>query len=160
MEVLLRRVGRLSFAERREALDRWTEELFGCRVERRANGAPYLECGVGLSVSHTGEWLALGVDREDGRVGVDIELADRGVERVARRFMRDEERRVAEGVYPKNPGLWVWCAKEALYKAGGREGVDWLVDLGVLGPEKGSVCGEEFRLGWREEEGLLVVWAY
>lgn len=157
MEVLLRQVGVLAPAERRVALDRWTIELFGQPVERHANGAPYLACGVGVSVSHTGEWLALAVDRLGGRCGVDIELADRSVDRVASRFVALGE--LEHAPYSANPGLWVWCAKEALYKIAGRQGVDWRRDIRVTATDRGAVCGEFFSLGWRCDRGLLVVWA-
>lgn len=156
MEVLLRRIGVLAPGERRAALDRWTVELFGLRVERRANGAPYLACGVGLSVSHTGEWLALAVDRSGAACGVDIELTGRNADRVSPRFVRSEELEYVP--YTSNPTLWIWCAKEALYKVAGREGLDWLRDIRITAPDQGEVCGQSYSIGWREEQGLLVVW--
>lgn len=157
MEVLLRRVGILRPEERRAALDRWTGELVGQSVQRGESGAPYLASGVGISVSHTGEWLALAIDRSGGACGVDIELVGRSVERVASRFIGPQE--LCLSPYAPNAGLWIWCAKEALYKAAGVPSVDWLRDIRVTAADRGTVCGRAFALAWRQEAGLLVVWA-
>lgn len=157
MEVLLRKIGKKKRDEQRAELDRWTEELFGQRVERHPNGAPYLPCGVGFSVSHTADWLAIAIDRTGTPCGVDIELIDRQVDRLIERFAAPQE--IVLAPYRANPGLWVWCAKEALYKVAGKQAVDWLRDIVVTAVDSGWVADQPFSIGWRQEAGLLVVWA-
>lgn len=77
-----------------------------------------------LSISHTTGWVAL-MTSSHGPCGVDIELADRPAERVAHRIATPDEIGLGTPFLPSNPGLVVWCAKEAAYKALGTPGIDF-----------------------------------
>lgn len=107
------------------------EELGG-RIGYEPSGRPVLResPGTSISISHTAGWAALMVSRE-GRCGVDIEPADRRAERAVRRVAVPEEIALACGLFPENPELAVWCAKEAAYKALGRTGIDFREEIRI-----------------------------
>lgn len=148
--------------------DAMARELFGAHhIARLASGAPYLvdECGepikTQISISHTGSYVAIMDSAEP--CGVDIEFTDRRVEHLASRFASEQELTLCRAIFPANPALMVWCAKEALYKLLGREGVDFRRDLciasGVEGRLLAVAFGESVDLEWfvSVDADLLVV---
>ena len=78
-------------------------------IRHNEDGAPLVD-GYFVSLSHTDGWAAMMLSRSH-RVGVDIEYVSERVNRVASRFIRDDEQQstLAER-------LITWCAKEAVYK--------------------------------------------
>ncbi len=99
-------------------------------VEYLPSGAPSLKNSpyTYISVSHCRDRVAVALSCEV--CGVDIERTDRDFSRVAARYMSDAERELSSEVW------WpaaVWCAKESLYKMMGRDGVDFLRDIAVVG---------------------------
>lgn len=101
-------------------------EKWGGRIGYEPSGRPLLLSPSGLSsdrhisISHTSGWAALMV--ADRPCGIDIEPACRHAERVAGRIASAGEIALATPLFPQNPALLVWCAKEAAYKAiGGTE---------------------------------------
>lgn len=102
-----------------------------CRVTYSKQGAPRIENSQYkyLSVSHCADCVALLLS--DKPCGVDVERVERNFERVARKYISDAER---EGLPVDSPLKMaaVWCAKEALYKMMGREGVDFLKDIEII----------------------------
>ena len=89
-------------------------------IDYNAVGAPTVNTpNIYISVAHGGG--AVAVAFAECRVGVDIETSERNFERVAERYMSDEERALSDD------SRWlaiVWCAKEALYKLYGERGVE------------------------------------
>ena len=79
------------------------------QIRHRENGAPVIE-GFHISISHTKGYAAV-ILSESREVAVDIEYWSDRVERIAAKFIRDDE-------------LWksiehlllTWCAKETMYK--------------------------------------------
>ena len=102
-----------------------------CRVTYSKQGAPRIENSQYkyLSVSHCADCVALLLS--DKPCGVDIEQVGRNFERVARRYISPKERENL-AVDSNLKMAAVWCAKEALYKIMGREGVDCLKDIEIL----------------------------
>lgn len=102
-----------------------------CRVSYSKQGAPCIENSQYkyISVSHCADCVALLLS--DKPCGVDVERVERNFERVARKYISDAER---EGLPVDSPLKMaaVWCAKEALYKMIGREGVDFLKDIEII----------------------------
>lgn len=111
------------------------EELGG-RIGYEPAGRPLLLSPSGLpsdrhiSISHTSGWAALMV--ADRPCGIDIEPAGRHAERVAGRISSAEEIALATPLFPQNPALLVWCAKEAAYKAIGGTEMDFREHIRVL----------------------------
>lgn len=75
-----------------------------------------------ISVSHSGCY-AQAIISDIKRVGVDVEVISETAYRVRHKFMSHEELEYAETVDSKQISLFTWCAKEAMYKAMGLEGV-------------------------------------
>lgn len=154
--------------EARLTADAMVRELFGAHhIERLSSGAPYIVDADGkpmatsISISHTDSYVAI-MDCSEP-CGVDIELMDRRVEHLSLRFACEGELAVCRTIFPANPALMVWCAKEALYKVLGREGVDFRRDLSLVSACGGGLgaraFGQIINLEWfvRPAERLLVV---
>lgn len=110
----------------------------GVAISYAANGAPQTDCGVHIGVSHSRNIVALCMGDEP--CAVDTEPLDRNFERVRRRYMSAEESALSDD--PRLAAA-VWCAKETLYKLGGREGCDFLNDIRVAAVDfaAGSIAG-------------------
>lgn len=80
-----------------------------------------------LSVSHSNEWVAVMLCGK--RCGVDVESLGRHFSKVASRYITPEEREQFEEQVGEHFEALVWSAKEALYKYGGKEGLDFLQDM-------------------------------
>ena len=101
-----------------------------CRIERM-NGQPYLSNDDRhISISHTGDLLALIIGRE--RVAIDIEPVSRSVRKIETKFCNDVDLSAAKLVFPANPSLLVWCAKECLFKHARTHGVDFRTHLQIV----------------------------
>lgn len=98
------------------------------RVEYLASGKPVLKNSQykHISVSHCSDMVAVMLSNEP--CGVDVERAERCFERVHMRYMSEAEAALSDSKYWQGV---VWCAKEALYKMAGREGVDFKRDISV-----------------------------
>ena len=119
-----RRAERLAW---RRVLRRLSPEA---EVEYNASGAPLLKNSpyTHISVSHCRDCVAVALSCAP--CGVDVELRERNFERVAERYISQAERALCAEAW------WlaaVWCAKECLYKMGGREGVDFCRDIIIEG---------------------------
>ncbi|WP_167855271.1 4'-phosphopantetheinyl transferase family protein [Hymenobacter wooponensis] len=91
-------------------------------VHNDPNGRPYFAelPGLGLSISHSGEWVAVLLDPR-GAVGTDIELVRTKAQQLAPRFLSETERADA-GDDAVKYSLY-WSAKETLYKLHSRRGL-------------------------------------
>jgi 4'-phosphopantetheinyl transferase len=94
-------------------------------IVRGARGRPQLEADATLdfNVSHTGDVALIGVTRQ-GRIGVDVERADRSINvtGIARKFLTPAERhRLAalDSDTARRNVLRLWTCKEAMSKATG-----------------------------------------
>ena len=108
----------------------------GVSLSHRADGSPMAD-GVGreISVSHCAGMAAMAVGA-DKRIGVDIETPRATLRRVARKFLSEQELKA----WTSDADLLrAWTIKEALYKAAGRQGVDFANE--VVLPEKSSSTG-------------------
>jgi phosphopantetheinyl transferase len=86
-------------------------------VKYHKNGKPFLDNGLHLSFSHSGEYSTLLVDKN--RCGLDIEYQSEKILRIAPKFTHPEEKdlfNTDEYLY------WIWSIKEAIFKYFG-EGV-------------------------------------
>ncbi len=96
-----------------------------------SNGKPALANGAFISISHTGNLIALLVS-DKKNVGVDIEMIRTSIVRISTKFISDEEKEWI-GANPTFDQLHVvWGAKEVLFKLYGLGHVDFKKDLKVL----------------------------
>ena len=110
---------------------RRTEHLAWRRVVRRefgmdihisynAVGAPVVDRpNTWISVAHSNGLVAIAV--ADEKVGIDIEPIERDAECVKSKFMSTEEISLSDD---SHWAVYVWTAKEAMYKLYGRRGVE------------------------------------
>ena len=111
-------------------------------ISYAANGAPQVDCGVFISVSHSTDLVAVCIG--DSPCAVDTEPLRRNFDRVKPRYLSAAEASLSDDV---RLAAAVWCAKEALYKLARREGIDFLNDIRIVaidftaGTITGTVCG-------------------
>ena len=86
----------------------------GCRIDYDACGAPLLAgCGKHISISHTGDIVAIAVSAT--RVGLDVEAGGRDAFAVARLFLKENEmERIGSGGSVE--ALRLWTVKESAFK--------------------------------------------
>jgi phosphopantetheinyl transferase len=106
-------------------------------------GKPYLKnIDQKLSISHSGNMVTVLLSNKD--CGVDIQLIDKNIERVAKKFISDEEwANMADDNRAEQIHVF-WGVKEALYKLYGRKKLDFRKNLFVypfIFAEKGTVTG-------------------
>ncbi len=107
----------------------------------KPNGAPMLSNSpLNISISHTANYVALYAASH--QCGVDIELVGRCAARIERKFASADEVEIARNIFPKNPHLLIWCAKETLYKAAGIEGAEFRKDLKITGVNVDEIGGK------------------
>jgi len=102
------------------------KELLGeeSPIAYRPEGAPFLpEKPLFISISHTKGYAAV-VLNEHSPAGIDIEYRSERVLKVSSRFLSEEEERFIDPAHRAAHLLICWCAKEALFKRIGRQGVD------------------------------------
>lgn len=80
-----------------------------------------------ISVSHSRDYVAVALSQDP--CGVDVERIDRNFEHVKSRYITVAESQLSAD---RRWAAVVWCAKEALYKYAGREGLDFLRDIVIL----------------------------
>lgn len=126
-------------------------------IDYHPSGKPYLKDRSScISFSHTNGYVAVAL-HPTAEVGVDIEQYGHRVQRVASRFVREDEKvSIASGdeVY----GLLLhWSAKETMFKLMDDQGVDFIDHLHIqpfVLRERGSFEAREYRSG--KERGFLI----
>ena len=114
----------------------------GVVVTYAPNGAPQVDCGVHIGISHSHNIVAVVIG--DGPCAVDTEPAGRSFEQVRRRYLSVTEAALSDD--ERLPAA-VWCAKETLYKLAGRPDTDFLRDIAVTavdfaaGTVRGTIHG-------------------
>lgn len=114
------------------------------------SGKPYLEDGTAfVSFSHTQGYVAVAL-HPSAEVGVDIEQYGTKVQRVASRFIREDERVSIEAGDEIYGLLLHWSAKETMFKLMADEAVDFIDHLHILPfrpQESGTFQACEYRSG-------------
>jgi phosphopantetheinyl transferase len=121
-----------------------------------------------LSVSHSGNYSAAIIHRNRS-VGIDIERIAHRIVRIKERFLSEQE--VGEMPFDTSNAALTgyWCAKEALYKYYGKEGLDFRKNLRIepflLGRDSkiiGQICSrtinERLTLKYRLIDEYLMVY--
>jgi 4'-phosphopantetheinyl transferase len=100
-----------------------TDEYIDCKVD--AHGKPYLvNLPYHISLSHSFDYAAVMISKKHF-VGIDIEQVKEKVERIAHKFMRQEEMDFINDEDKINQLYVCWCAKEAVYKCFGQKEVSF-----------------------------------
>jgi phosphopantetheinyl transferase len=92
-------------------------------IRKEANGKSYLvNHSAHISISHTKGFAAVMI-HYDKSVGIDIELLKEKIELIAEKFISEEEFRFIDK--NMNKLTIAWCAKEAVYKSIGVDGISF-----------------------------------
>ena len=102
------------------------------QIEYHSSGKPEIKNNQynHISVSHCQDFVAVAIATKP--CGIDVERYDRNFERVKSRYMTAEEQSLSAD---EHWAAVVWCAKEAMYKMAGREGVDFKRDMQIISAE-------------------------
>lgn len=116
------------------------------------HGKPFLENSLlDISISHSRELVAIMAGAES--VGIDIQKVVGKIERIAYKYMRDEELASLKDETRLEQLHIYWGAKEALYKAYGRRALEFKVHIliepfeltDLSGQTTGRVVKDDFR---------------
>jgi 4'-phosphopantetheinyl transferase len=121
-------------------------------LQNDATGRPFL-AGPGpvpaVSLSHSGVWVAVLMAPPGTPVGVDVEVVRNKAQRIARKFLNDEELAASKSLILASPATetelfsLLWSAKETLYKLAGQRGIIFRQNLLLdLPPGPLPVAGE------------------
>jgi phosphopantetheinyl transferase len=101
-----------------------TDQYIDCQVDD--HGKPYLaNMDYHISLSHSFDYAAVMLSKSKP-VGIDIELISPKVERIAKKFLRNEELAFINPEHKVEHLYACWCAKEAVYKCNGRKVISFL----------------------------------
>jgi 4'-phosphopantetheinyl transferase len=104
-----------------------TQNYIDCKVDE--HGKPYLaNFPYFISLSHSFDYAAVMVSKNKP-VGIDIELIKDKIERIAHKFMNDEELAFIDPLNRTEQLYACWCAKEAIYKLQGKKNVSFLHNI-------------------------------
>ena len=138
-------------------------------LEKDANGKPFLPgIALHLSISHTTRYAAAFLGKDP--VGVDIQYMVEKIERIAPKFLSEEEKNQV-GQHRIAHLHVCWCAKEALYKAYGQRELDFRQHI-LLAPfdyaeEGGTLSGvvqkngitQKFAIFYNKIADCMLAWA-
>jgi len=138
---------------------RWLLHEMSGREERGAclkdeHGKPYLEGSLyEISISHSREMAA--IMAAPRAVGIDIQKLVGKIERIAHKYMREEESASLQASSRLVHLHVYWGAKEALYKAYGRRQLDFKAHIHIspfsFDPKGGSMTGQIIKGDFREK---------
>jgi len=104
-------------------------------------GKPYLKNSVQhLSISHTPVFAAAMLSKV-APVGIDLEMINPKVERIAHKFLRQDEINAIQVDEKIEKLILYWSAKEALYKLYGKAGIEFMSQL-LIEPFELKLTGE------------------
>jgi len=91
------------------------------------HGAPYLESGVFISISHSKNKVGIAVNK-DYKIGLDIESIRPTIKTIMHKFLSEEEQ-VQFDIKNIVEVCKIWSAKETLYKLAGRKQIQFKSEL-------------------------------
>lgn len=98
--------------------DRMAGTILGkpVNIQRNEQGAPFIpEIEQHLSISHTGDFMSM-IITTNSHVALDIELADRNIDRLIPRYTDTRELALFDSLPLYKPAITVWGIKECLFK--------------------------------------------
>jgi 4'-phosphopantetheinyl transferase EntD len=96
-------------------------------VHYDVHGAPYLEDGAFISISHSKNKVGLAVN-ENYKIGLDIESIRPTIKTIMHKFLSEEEK-VQFDIKNTVELCKIWSAKETLYKLAGRKQIQFKSEL-------------------------------
>ena len=116
------------------AVRKLKNELFGnAPIQYNAIGAPYIEEGAFISISHSNNLV--GIAHSQSLIGFDLEPIDEKVHRVKEKFLSPWEKQYFD-TKSTTELIRIWSAKEALYKLSREKGLLFSQNLLLSKKEK------------------------
>ncbi len=110
-------------------------------IEKDEAGKPLLKNSTQhLSISHTPVFAAAMLSNY-APVGIDLEMVNPKVERIAHKFLREDEINAIQADEKIEKLILYWSAKEALYKLYGKAGIEFISQL-LIEPFELKLSGE------------------
>jgi len=144
------------------------------QIKYHNDGRPYLDdCTINISISHSIGYIAI-LLHETSIPGIDIELINRKVGRVASRFLSPDELIACnvETELSNHRLLLHWCAKEAIFKMIPVSNIEFSTDIQIIlnddaentGSFQGFFIGKKGSISTtlyhRLADDLLIVWGW
>lgn len=111
------------------------KELLGeyTPIDYNNNGSPFLpEKNIHISISHSRNMAA--VILHNKKVGIDVEILGRAIDKIATKFMSDfEHKNIGESDLRDRLLLLHWCGKEAIFKLVGEQRIEFKKQI-ILDP--------------------------
>ena len=142
-----------------------TSSYIDCQVDE--HGKPYLvNFPHFISLSHSFDYAAVMISKNKP-VGIDIELIKDKIERIAHKFMNEDELTFIDSGHRTEHLYISWCAKEAIYKLQGKKNVSFLdnirlsaFDYRPQGSFKASLelenSHQDFEVHFEKMEGYMI----
>jgi 4'-phosphopantetheinyl transferase len=99
---------------------------------------------MNISISHSRDLTAIMLSKNK-KIGLDLEYMSHNIEKVAHKFLNEDEFIVDDPSKQKFHMYIHWCAKEALYKLCDKQDINFRKNL-TLEPFEPDECGEIY--GW------------
>lgn len=117
------------------------------------------ECEI--SISHGSGYAVIYLS--DKAVGIDLESTGRKAEKLRDRIVSIREEDICKSVFPLNPMILAWCAKESMFKALKSSDVDFVKELVIESAISdrifGSARGQKMELQWAVIDDIIIVWS-
>lgn len=94
-------------------------------IQYHKSGKPELkDIQKNVSISHSSDFVVVFIS--ENRIGIDVENTQRNIEKVAVRFLHEEEFRQIQNLEnPQTATILYWSAKEAIFKCAEEKGVQF-----------------------------------
>jgi len=100
------------------------------KISYGLNGKPYLNKNMGISISHSNEFVALGLSNETN-FGIDIQYKTEKIYKIQSKFLSEKEKKNIGNNAEINSLIRIWSAKESIYKSLGIKGVSFSKELEI-----------------------------
>ncbi len=137
-------------------------------IEYKKTGKPFLKNHhLNISISHSRNLVAVIISKQ--KVGIDVEITNRDIDRVAQRFLNHEEYvNIQNSGEAQKTKIIYWGAKESIFKCSDYEGVQFYKQIliqpftiGTEGTFTGKLCfndeTEYYKLWYFPHQNNMVV---
>ena len=100
------------------------------KINYDLNGKPYLNNSMGISISHSHEFVALGLSNETN-FGIDIQYKTEKIYKIQSKFLSEKEKNSLGNNAGIDSLIRIWSAKESIYKSLGIKGVSFSKELEI-----------------------------
>lgn len=100
------------------------------KINYDLNGKPYLNNSMGISISHSNEFVALGLSNETN-FGIDIQYKTEKIFKIQSKFLSEMEKKNLGNDAGIDSLIRIWSAKESIYKSLDNKGVSFSKELEI-----------------------------